>query len=111
MTPFLSLRPEGEGADVRLLFHHQRTSSARVLSGTAVHVAAIATMLLVAQLLPEKFYEVVLPQHLPEKLVYLIQPGPGGGTTSPMPVYADTVGDGSGASPGPSPPGASFGSV
>jgi len=79
MTPFLSLRPEGEGADVRLLFHHQRTSSARVLSGTAVHVAAIATMLLVAQLLPEKFYEVVLPQHLPEKLVYLIQPGPGGG--------------------------------
>jgi protein TonB len=79
MTPFLSLRPEGEGADVRLLFHHQPTGSARVLSGTAVHVVVIATLLLVAQLLPDKFYEAVLPQHLPENLVYLIQPGPGGG--------------------------------
>src|SRR5262245_29306950 len=79
MSPFLSLRPEGEGADVRLLFHHQPTGSARVLSGTAVHVLAIATLLLVARLLPDRFYEAVLPQDLPEKLVYLVQPGPGGG--------------------------------
>src|SRR5262245_44411338 len=92
MSPFLSLRPEGEGADVRLLFHHQPTGSARVLSGTAVHVLAIATLLLVARLLPDRFYEAVLPQDLPEKLVYLIQPGPGGG------------GGGGNRSPEPPPP-------
>jgi TonB family protein len=79
MTPFLTLRPEGEGADVRLLFHEQPTGSARLLSGTAVHVLAFTTLLLVARILPDTFYEAVLPQHLPEKLVYLIQPGPGGG--------------------------------
>ena len=50
-----------------------------MLSGTVVHVVAIGTLLLVAQLLPDKFYEAVLPQHLQEKLVYLVQPGPGGG--------------------------------
>lgn len=92
MTPFLTLRPEGEGADVRVLFHHQPTSSTRLLSGTAVHVVAIATLLLVARLLPDRFYEAVLPQHLSEKLVYLIQPGPGGG------------GGGGNRSPEPPPP-------
>ena len=79
MTPSLSLRPEGEGADVRLLFHHQPTGSARVLSGTVVHAAAALTLLLVSQLIPDRFYEAVLPQRLPEKLVFLAQPGPGGG--------------------------------
>jgi len=79
MTPFLSLRPEGEGADVRLLFHNQPTSGARVLSGTIVHIAAVLTLLLVSQLIPGRFYEAVLPQRLSEKLVFLAQPGPGGG--------------------------------
>ena len=79
MTPFLSLRPEGEGADVRLLFHNQPTSGARVLSGTIVHIAAVLTLLLVSQLIPDRFYEAVLPQRLSEKLVFLAQPGPGGG--------------------------------
>ena len=79
MTPYLSLRPEGEGADVRLLFHNQPTSSTRVLSGTVVHVVAVASLLLLAQLIPEKFYDAVLPDRLPDKLVFLAQPGPGGG--------------------------------
>ena len=39
----------------------------------------------------------------------LVQPG--GGGMSPAPVKAETVGGGSGGSPGPAPPGASFGSV
>ena len=89
MSPFLSLRPEGEGADVRLLFHNQPTGSARVLSGTAVHVVAIATLLLVTQLIPDRFYRAVLPDRLSEKLVFLAQPGPsgggGGGNRSPEP--------------------------
>ena len=79
MTPSLSLRPEGEGADVRLLFHNQPTSGARVLSGTIVHIAAALTLLLLSQLVPDRFYEAVLPQRLSEKLVFLAQPGPGGG--------------------------------
>jgi periplasmic protein TonB len=79
MTPFLSLRPEGEGADVRLLFHNQPTGGARVLSGTVVHAAAALTLLLVAQWIPQKFYEAVLPQRLPKELVFLVDPGPGGG--------------------------------
>jgi TonB family protein len=79
MSPFLSLRPEGEGADVRLLFHDQPTASARVLSGTAVHAVALATLLLAAQLIPDRFYEAVLPERLSDKLVFLTQPGPGGG--------------------------------
>lgn len=89
MTPFLSLRPEGEGADMRLLFHNQPTGSARVLSGTVVHAAAALTLLLVAQFIPDTLFDAVLPQRLPDKLVYLIQPGPsgggGGGNRSPEP--------------------------
>jgi TonB family protein len=88
MSPFLSLRPEGEGADMRLLFHQQPTGGARVLSGTAVHLVALATLLLVAQLIPERIYNAILPQRLPDKLVWLAQPGPGGGgggNSSPEP--------------------------
>ena len=89
MTAFLSLRPEGEGADVRLLFHHQPTVSARLLSGTVVHAVAALTLVLAAQFIPDKFYDAVLPERLPDELVYLIQPGPsgggGGGNRSPEP--------------------------
>ena len=55
------------------------TGSARLLSGTAVHLVAIATLLLVAQLVPDRFYQAVLPNRLSEKLIFLTQPGPGGG--------------------------------
>src|SRR5215216_6246079 len=79
MTPFLSLRPEGEGADVRLMFHSQPTGGARVLSGTVVHAAAALTLWLVAQWIPQRFYEAVLAQRLPKELVFLVDPGPGGG--------------------------------
>ena len=64
---------------MRLLFHHQPTSGTRVLSGTAVHVAAIGLLLLFARMVPESVYRAVLPQRLPEKLVWLAQGGPGGG--------------------------------
>jgi TonB family protein len=75
----LSLRPEGEGADVRVLFQHQSTSGTRVLSGTLVHIAAAALLLLVSRLVPEKVYDALIPQRLSEKLVWLVQSGPGGG--------------------------------
>lgn len=78
-TSHLSVRPEGEGADIRAMFSDQETSSTRVLSGTLVHVAAIAVLLLVARFLPDKVYETILPQRLPQDLIWLADPGPGGG--------------------------------
>lgn len=76
----LSLRPAGEGADVRQIFNGQAaTSPTRVLSGTVVHVLAVAALLLAARLIPERVYSSVLPERMPDSLVYLVQPGPGGG--------------------------------
>lgn len=92
MTPSLSLRPEGEGADVRLLFHNQPTGGARVLSGTVVHLLAALTLVLLARFIPDRFIEAVLPQRLPKELVFLVDPGPGGG------------GGGGNKSPEPPPP-------
>jgi protein TonB len=92
MTPSLSLRPEGEGADVRLLFHNQHTGGARVLSGTVVHLLAVSALVLLARFIPDKVIEALLPQPLPNELVFLVDPGPGGG------------GGGGNKSPEPPPP-------
>ena len=76
----LSLRPAGEGADVRQIFRGQATSSrTRVLSGTVVHVLAVAALLLATRLVPDRVFSAVLPERLPVDLVYLVDPGPGGG--------------------------------
>lgn len=77
-TSHLSIRPVGEGTDIRELFSDQPTSGTRVFSGTVVHIAAIALLLLVAQFIPDKVYETILPQRNMD-LVYLVDPGPGGG--------------------------------
>jgi TonB family protein len=60
------------------MFADQPTSKARALGGTVVHVAAIALLILVVRMLPEKVYESILPNRL-EDIVYLVEPGPGGG--------------------------------
>jgi len=78
-TSHLSVRPEGDGADIRVLFSDQATSGTRVLSGTMVHIAAVAILLLVARFIPEKVYNTILPDRLPQDLVWLVDPGPGGG--------------------------------
>jgi periplasmic protein TonB len=77
-TSHLSIRPVGEGTDIRELFSDQPTSGTRVFSGTVVHIAALALLLLVAQFIPDKVYETILPQRNMD-LVYLVDPGPGGG--------------------------------
>lgn len=78
-TSHLSVRPVGEGADIRDLFSDQVTSRTRVLSGTVVHVVAVGLLLLVVRFLPEKVYDTLLPPRLSEDLVFLVDPGPGGG--------------------------------
>ena len=77
-TSHLSVRPEGEGADIRVMFADQATSGTRVLSGTLVHAVAIALLLALVAVLPEKVYESILPTRN-EDIVYLVDPGPGGG--------------------------------
>jgi TonB family protein len=78
-TSHLSVRPVGEGADIRDLFSDQPTSGTRVFSGTVVHVVAVLLLLLVAQFIPDKVYETILPDRLNPDLVFLVDPGPGGG--------------------------------
>jgi TonB family protein len=76
----LSLRPAGEGADVRQIFSGQATTGrARVLSGTVVHVLAVAALLLAVRLVPERVISADLLDRMPLDLVYLPDPGPGGG--------------------------------
>ena len=77
----LTVRPEGEGADVRSLFETEdsRVSSTRVLSGVVVHIAALALLLLIAQFIPEEVYQAVIPDRLNQDIVWLSVPGPGGG--------------------------------
>ncbi len=76
----LSLRPAGEGADVRQIFGGQATTSgARVLAGTVVHVLAVAALLFAVRLIPERVISAELRERMPVDLVYLPDPGPGGG--------------------------------
>jgi periplasmic protein TonB len=77
----MTIRPEGEGADVRTLFdsHDAQVSKTRVLSGVVVHIAAIALLFLVAKLIPDQVYNAVIPDRLAEDIVWLSAPGPGGG--------------------------------
>jgi TonB family protein len=78
-TGHMTIRPEGEGADIRVLFEDQPTSTTRVLSGTVVHAIAISALLVIGYFLPEKVYETILPDRLPDDIVWLSDPGPGGG--------------------------------
>ena len=78
-TSHLSVRPEGDGADIRVLFSDQVTSPLRAYSGAIVHIVAAGLLLLVAQFVPDKVYDSILPDRLREDIVYLVDPGPGGG--------------------------------
>lgn len=76
----LTLRPEGEGADVRALFGDSNQRMGRALwVSIGTHAAAILLVILVVRMLPEEVYESVLPDTLSEDLIWLMEPGPGGG--------------------------------
>jgi len=77
----LTLRPEGEGADVRRLFDEEeaRIGRTRVLSGMVVHIVGVVLVVLIARFIPERVYETILPDRLSDEIVWLVVPGPGGG--------------------------------
>ena len=78
-TSHLSIRPEGEGADIRAMFSDQDTRPILVVSGTIVHAIAIGLVVLfVAFFVPKKVYESILPARI-EDFVHIVDPGPGGG--------------------------------
>jgi protein TonB len=75
----VTLRPSGEGADLRALFKDpdDRLGGAMGVS-VVTHAAFVAIVIGLASLLPQQVYEAFLPEQLTE-LVWLPQPGPGGG--------------------------------
>lgn len=77
--PQLTIRPAGEGADIRTLFADRRIGRTRLIAGGAIHGIAVGLLLAIAWLIPPKAYETVLPERLREDIVWLAQPGAGGG--------------------------------
>ena len=76
----LHVRPEGVGpAEFHFTFEMQekRIGSALGVS-IGTHAALIVVIFLIARMLPEKVYQSVLPDRLPD-IVWIAQPGPGGG--------------------------------
>src|SRR5688572_26697147 len=76
----LTVRPDDAGpVEVRFMFENQekRTLGAGAASVLA-HVAAIGLCVLIANLVPERVYETILPDRS-DDIVWLAVPGPGGG--------------------------------
>lgn len=78
-TSHITLRPEGEGADIRAMFSDQDTRPILVVSGTIVHAVAIGLLVLfVSFFVPKKVYESIIPARI-EDYIFPVDPGPGGG--------------------------------
>jgi protein TonB len=76
----LHVRPEGVGpAEVHFMFEMQQKRMGNAV-GLSIggHVAAALLIFLIARMLPEKVYQAVLPDRLPD-IIWIAQPGPGGG--------------------------------
>jgi len=76
----LHVRPEGVGpAEVHFMFELQEKRIGGALGvSMATHAAILILIFFVGRLLPDKVYEAVLPDTLPN-IVWLADPGPGGG--------------------------------
>lgn len=79
-TAHLSVRPDGLGpVEVPFLFQQQNQRIGNALGVSVVtHVVVLGLLLFISQLVPDKVYEAVLPDTLPD-IVWLADPGPGGG--------------------------------
>ena len=78
----LTVRPETDGpVQVRFMFEQPDTQriGGALGAGLLTHLAAIALVLLIAAILPERVYQAVIPPQLSDRIVWLSDPGPGGG--------------------------------
>ena len=76
----LHVRPEGVGpVEFRFTFEMQEKRIGNALGlSIGSHAAIFLLIFLIARMLPEKVYESVLPDRLPD-IIWIAQPGPGGG--------------------------------
>lgn len=76
----LTVRPEGVGpGEVMFTFQQrQQRLGGAVGASIAAHIGIALLLVLIARLLPDRVYEAVLPDRLPD-LIWVAQPGPGGG--------------------------------
>ena len=76
----LHVRPEGVGpAEFHFTFEMQEKRMGNALGlSIGSHLAAALLIFLIARMLPEKVYQSVLPDRLPD-IIWIAQPGPGGG--------------------------------
>ena len=76
----LHVRPEGVGpAEFHFTFELQEKRIGNALGlSIGSHAAVFLLIFLIARMLPEKVYESVLPDRLPD-IIWIAQPGPGGG--------------------------------
>jgi protein TonB len=79
-TAHLTVRPDGLGpAEVPFLFQQQNQRIGNALGVSVVtHIAILGLLFLISQIVPDKVYQAVLPDTMPD-IVWLADPGPGGG--------------------------------
>lgn len=77
----LTVRPEGLGpAEVHFSFERQDRRIGGALGASVLsHVGLVALFIIIASLLPEPVRHAILPDRLPDEIVWLAQEGPGGG--------------------------------
>lgn len=80
-TGHLTVRPDGLGpAEVRFSFERQEKRLGGALGVSVLsHAALVVLGIVVASLIPERTYQAIMPERLPEDIVWLAQEGPGGG--------------------------------
>jgi protein TonB len=77
----LTVRPEGAGpVEVHFLFEDQEKRLGSAFGASVLsHVAFVALALLIVRLAPEPVRQAILPDRLPDMMVFLPEEGPGGG--------------------------------
>lgn len=77
----LTVRPQGLGpAEVHFSFERQDKRMGGALGASVLsHVAFVVLCVIVARFAPEPVRQAILPDRLPDDIVWLASPGPGGG--------------------------------
>ena len=75
----LTVRPEGLGpAEVHFSFEQQEKRIGGAIGASVLsHVAVVVLFVIIGSLLPEPVRQAILPDRLPDQIVWLAEPGPG----------------------------------
>jgi len=78
----LTVRPEGDGPrQARFMFEQpdSKRIGGQVGAGFLTELIIVGIVLLIGSLIPQRVYKAVLPPQLSERIIFLSEPGPGGG--------------------------------